>query len=108
MRQIQTVCIFDNSSSFPDNDGGGSDVPAVHPDVIVGVGTACRHLTHVNRCCAQCTHSETRKQQHVNTNAKKTKKFKMQKELWSLPGSFKEVSRSVHVCQQVREHAKVM
>lgn len=70
MRQIQTVGVSDNSSSFPDNDGGRGDVPAVHPDVIVGVGTARRHLTHVNRCCAQCTHSETRKQQHVNTKKK--------------------------------------
>lgn len=47
--QVQTVSIHDNASGFLDNDGRGSDVPAVHPDVIVSIGSTCCHLTHVNR-----------------------------------------------------------
>lgn len=69
-RQIHTVCVHDDTSSFLDDDGRGCDVPAVHPDVIVGVGSTCRHLTHVHRRRPQCTDTETNRKQATNASGR--------------------------------------
>ncbi len=63
--QIQTIRIHDDASSLLDNDGRGSNVPAVHPDVIVGIGSTCCHLTHVDRRRPQRTDTGAYKQ-HIN------------------------------------------
>lgn len=81
MHRIQTICIYDNTSSFLDNDGGGSDVPAVHPNVIVSIGATCRHLTHVNCRCPQCTDTGTYKK-HANNTLQRSQHTELKANPW--------------------------
>lgn len=53
--QTQTIRIHDNASCFLHDQGRSSNVPAVHPDVVVNVSRTCSHLAHANGCCSQST-----------------------------------------------------